>query len=417
MIKKLKLKLLFTIMSFVTVIISLFVTAVCVIPVERSKNDAREFLKSVTENKIDLPPDSGMPPKVNEFPDNFNNSAFHNSHKKGNDVFGFSNIITVVLDDENNIVSWVSEKNIGINDEFIASLVSTALSKNSDFGKAQGHYFYKVENENRFLFMDNNAAFANDNRTVIVAVSVGFAAWLIFLILSVILTEKMTKPINEAFVKQRQFLSDAGHELKTPVSVVLANADVLKQEIGENKWLGYIATEARRMESLVGDIMDLAKLEDEETKELNKKEFDLSSAVTSAALPFESLSFEKGMTMEFDIQENIRFTGDEEKISELVVIFLSNAIKYGEEKGVIKVSLKKIHKKIHLSFYNTGVGVEEDEKEKIFDRFYRVDKARSRENGSYGLGLSIAKAIVEEHGGNISVESRFKEWIEFSVIL
>ncbi len=416
MIEKLKLKLLATIMSFVTVIIALFVTAVCVIPGERSKNDARDFLKTVTENRMDLPPNSGMPPMMNNAPDDFSFFEENRSPEKEMDIFEFSNIITVIIDENNNVVSWVSEKDIGIDDEFITQLVTAALDKKEDFGKAQGHYFYKLEDENTLLFMDNNAAFANDNRTITVAVSVGVVAWLVFLALSVYLVEKMTKPINEAFAKQKQFLSDAGHELKTPVSVVLANADVLKQEIGENKWLNYISTEAKRMEGLVGDIMDLAKLEDGTSKALNKKEFDLSNAIMSASLPFESLSFEKGMTMEFDIEENIKFTGDEEKISELAVIFLSNAIKYGEEKGKIKVSLKKSHKKILLSFYNTGSGVEESEKEKIFDRFYRVDKARSRENGSYGLGLSIAKAIVEDHGGSISVESEFGKWVEFRVL-
>ncbi|MBQ9083512.1 MAG: hypothetical protein IJY28_08440, partial [Clostridia bacterium] len=212
--------------------------------------------------------------------------------------------------------------------------------------------------------------------------------------------------------QQRRFIADAGHELKTPIAVISANSNVLQSEIGENRWLTHIQNETGRMETLVRQLMTLAQI-DQVDRIIEHQPFNASQAVMRSALPFETLAFEKGIVLNTYIQPNITMTGREDQICQLVGIFVNNAIRYGAENGEIRVLLTRVRKKITLSVYNTGIGVAEEERTKIFDRFYRVDKARSRSGGNYGLGLAIAKAILEEHGAQIAVEGEYGKWVRF----
>ncbi len=243
-----------------------------------------------------------------------------------------------------------------------------------------------------------------------------FIMEIVVLLLSLYLTKRSMQPIYAAFERQRQFISDAGHELKTPLTIISANVDILEDEIGENKWLSYIRSQTERMRILVGDMMNLTKVELDDTRR-NFKQFSLSNVVSSAALPFESQAFEMNKKLELDIQENILYTGDAEEIKRLVGIFIDNAIKYSDEKGEIRVTLQQIKDKCTLKFYNTGKGVTEDEKEKIFERFYRSDASRTRATGGYGLGLSIAKSICDAHRIKIHVESEYGRWVCFVLTL
>ncbi len=235
-------------------------------------------------------------------------------------------------------------------------------------------------------------------------------------IFSYYLSRWAIKPVKTALENQRRFISDASHELKTPLAVISANADVLESEIGENKWLSNIKNQAEDMSALVFDLLDLAKM-DEKTDELVLSEFDLSNVVLSKSLEFECTAFESEKTFEQNITEGIRYRGNEEAIRHLVTILIDNAIKHSDEKGMIRVTLTSSGNKKIFQVYNTGNGIRNSEKDKIFERFYRSDESRSKSTGGYGLGLSIAKAIVDAHNGTISVEGVEDKWISFTVIL
>lgn len=224
------------------------------------------------------------------------------------------------------------------------------------------------------------------------------------------------KPVKDAFDAQRRFVSDASHELKTPLTVISANADVLESEIGENKWLSNIKNQSVLMTELVRNLLDLAKFV-ETNDELVLTEFDLSSTVLSKALEFECIAFESGKTFEQNITENVRFTGNEESIKHLVSILIDNAIKHSEDNGLIRVTLTTDGNKKIFQVYNTGNSIKNSEKDRIFDRFYRSDESRSKVTGGYGLGLSIAKTIVDEHKGIITVDGEENKWISFTVVL
>lgn len=224
------------------------------------------------------------------------------------------------------------------------------------------------------------------------------------------------KPVQTAFENQQRFISDASHELKTPLTVISANADVLETEIGENKWLDNIKNQSVVMSELVYDLLDLAKL-DETSEEMVMAEFDLSSAVLGKALEFECTAFEEHKQFEQNIKENITYKGNEDSIKQLITILIDNAVKHSDENGLIRVTLTTNGSKKIFQVYNTGNGIKDDEKEKIFNRFYRSDRSRSRETGGYGLGLSIAKSIVDAHKGTITVDGEENKWVSFTVIL
>jgi len=240
---------------------------------------------------------------------------------------------------------------------------------------------------------------------------------LLLVLLAAVLSKWMVGPIETAFIKQRRFISDASHELKTPLTIISANADVLHNEIGDNKRLTDIKIQTMQMSGLVHDLLTMAKVEEKKINKLVAPEFNLSGAVLHATLEFESRAYEEGRQYTYNIMENVLYEGDEKQIKQLVSILIDNAIHYSDADGQIEVSLCVEGNYKIISVFNTGIGVADDEQDRIFERFYRVDKSRTRETGGYGIGLSIAKAIVEAHMGKIFVSSEYEKWIRFDVKL
>lgn len=229
----------------------------------------------------------------------------------------------------------------------------------------------------------------------------GAAALLVLFALSVLMSKKIIEPLRKNDEKQRQFVSDAGHELKTPVSVIDANAELLAREIGPNKWLDNIRFENARMEELTRQLLELARTE--QTKPVFA-EFDMSRTVTGCILPFEGVAFDKGITLAYSIEPGITCCGSREQIGELTTVLIDNAMAHSAGGGEITVELKRHKGSATLSVANPGEPIED--RERIFERFYKSDEARSENGAHYGLGLAIAKAIVKAHGGTITVESK-----------
>ncbi|MDR2654755.1 MAG: HAMP domain-containing histidine kinase [Oscillospiraceae bacterium] len=239
---------------------------------------------------------------------------------------------------------------------------------------------------------------------------------LILLCLAAFFAQWMVAPVKTAFAKQRRFISDASHELKTPLTIISANADVLQHEIGENQRLLQIKSQSERMGELVHGLLTLAKT-DENHSNIIRSEFDLSGAVLNTALEFESRAFEEGRQYSYQIKKDVKYTGDEKQIKQLLSVLIDNAIQYSENGGEIIVTLHSGGKRPRISVYNTGVGIARDESGKIFERFYRSDESRSRETGGYGVGLSIAQAVVKSHRGKITVSGEYGKWVRFDVVL
>ncbi|RAP75769.1 sensor histidine kinase [Paenibacillus montanisoli] len=228
-------------------------------------------------------------------------------------------------------------------------------------------------------------------------------------------------PVKEAFEKQKRFIADASHELKTPLAVINTNADVLLAN-GEDtihaqaKWLNHIKSETERMKTLTNDLLYLTQMDDAR-EHMIQAPFDLSEAVESVILTMEAIIYEKELTFDYDIEPNLMFTGSNEQMKQVVMILLDNAIKYSNPNGSIQVALKRHLGHIQLSVTNTGPGIPAEHLDKIFDRFYRADTSRARKNGGYGLGLAIARSIIGQHRGRIFAKSVPNEKTTFYVQL
>ena len=223
--------------------------------------------------------------------------------------------------------------------------------------------------------------------------------------ISVLLSGWLTKPAKKAFEQQKQFVSDASHELKTPLTIIGANAQRLHKEIGDNRWLDYILKENRRMGKLLEELLVLARVENTPS-DSGYQRFNLSRALTGALLPYESEAFEQGVHFYMDIMEECFITGQEEHLKQVVIILVDNALHHVSDGGNVWVRLSEKKDKVFLEVANTGEEIPEEDRKKIFQRFYQADKARAGKQNRHGLGLAIADAVVQRHRGKITVECR-----------
>lgn len=266
------------------------------------------------------------------------------------------------------------------------------------------NYTYSFQNQSFLTIIDNQETKKKLLSSLRNSILLFILLELVIIYLSKKVTSWIIKPAVESFNKQKQFIADASHELKTPISVIMANADALEEDREEEKWLYNIKNEAIRMNQLVSDLLDLASIEQEENKK-NYSVSNLSKIVEMQVLTFESLAFEQHLTLKYEIDNNLSLNCNSNQIKQLISILLDNAIKHSSKKETIKVNLYKEKGEIILTVTNKGSPIPEGEQEKIFERFYRLDKSRNRNENRYGLGLAIAKNIVTNHNGKISVKS------------
>lgn len=269
-----------------------------------------------------------------------------------------------------------------------------------------GKYIYKVRrikpNTINVMLMENEEAILQARVILISSICISILSLIIIYIIAKKISKSIVQPVEETFEKQKQFIQDASHELKTPLAVIEANADVLENEVKDNKWLMYIQNEVESMNKLINELLLLAKIENiDNVKEY--KEFDLSKEVEIISSMFESMAYEKNVIFNSDIQKDIALNGSKEDIEHILSTLIDNAIKHTEPKKEVIVGLKKERNDIILEVKNMGDPIPEEEREKIFERFYRVDKSRNRKEKRYGLGLAIAKSTIEKYNGKIEV--------------
>ncbi|MEG1794888.1 MAG: HAMP domain-containing sensor histidine kinase [Clostridium sp.] len=312
-------------------------------------------------------------------------------------------------------------------DEFYENAQKEALSQNGDTGnfKLDGNHwaFLKIPYMNgyRLVFLDITFQQGILTRLIYTFLIVALIMLIVIFFISRFFANKSIAPIKVAFNKQKQFIADASHELKTPLAVINTNVDVLlsnKEDRikDQSKWLFYIKSEVERMAKLTNELLYLTQMDYSDVKMIFS-DFNLSEAVENVILTMEAIIFENNLSFYYDIEPNLIIHGNNEQFKQVVMILLDNALKYTNAKGTIRITLKKDHNNINLSLNNTGNGIPEEHISRIFDRFYRMDKSRGRNSGGYGLGLSIAKAIIEQHGGKISVNSILDESTTFKIEL
>lgn len=302
---------------------------------------------------------------------------------------------------ENSKIIEASDKT---NNETIAQYAIKISNGKTENGVI-GDYIYKVRRtkiNNTVILMENKTVVTQIKIIIIFSVIGSAISLIVIYSIAKKLSEVIVKPIQDTFEKQKQFISDASHELKTPLAVIEANTDVLENEIGNNKWLNYIQNEIESMNILINELLLLTKIENVgELKDY--KDFDISKETEIIVSMFESMAFEKNIVLKSDIQEKIIMHGNKEDIEHIVSTLVDNAIKHTNKLKEVIVELKKDKNNIILQVKNMGEPIPENEREKIFERFYRIDKSRNRNEKRYGLGLAIAKSTTQKYNGSIEV--------------
>ncbi|MBR1810152.1 MAG: HAMP domain-containing histidine kinase [Clostridia bacterium] len=325
----------------------------------------------------------------------------------------------VIYDFTGEPVGVFSDGEMSVAEDALKTYLQKVIAQDREEG-AVGGLFYSVKRTMTgvvVVLVESSATQTTIRNLAVGSLIVLMIAVLLSVLIARLIAKQIVKPVAETFKKQKQFISDAGHELKTPLTVIGANADMLESEIGENKWLGYIRSETSRMNGLVLNLLTLAKLDNAEETGAVMTEFDMSSAVEGMAMTFESVAFEQGVLIDAHIEDGITLRGNDSEIKQLASILIDNAVKHSVPGGTVTVKLHKgIQKKNIFSVTNQGDPIPPAQREKIFERFYRADEARTGSENRFGLGLAIAKSITEKHKGKISVNCAEGE-TTFTVVL
>ncbi len=327
------------------------------------------------------------------------------------------NILIVTLPRFANQLPEVKHGGNNFKHETIKSIIDAVLIDDIEIG-AIGDVYYRVGTQNgeRIIVASDVTEKLNAMRSNIL-ITVGVMGFILLVVtaITVLASNVVIRPLKDSFYKQQQFVSDASHELKTPVAIISANADVLKNVIGDNNYLESIKSQSERLEYLVSDMLTLAK--GAENKIKVKEHFSLTEETLGATLPYEALLFENGKTLVLDVDENANYFGVMEDFRTVINILMDNAIKHSSKNATVKVTLKKDGSKFVLKVFNTGSFIPDEHSNKIFERFYRGDGSRARNLGGSGLGLSIAKSVADGNKWKIFAKSKYMQSMTITVIL
>lgn len=306
----------------------------------------------------------------------------------------------VWLDEENCITNVNVDSVFSITEEQAQSYVEDALNLNSERGWVTDYRFriFQPEDGTAIVFVNGEMNRMMSNRVLLTALFILLGSGIAVLVLIIIISKRAVHPVEESYKKQKQFITDANHELKTPLTLILSDLDILEGELGKNEWLDDMRSEGERMRNLINQLVTLSRM-DEDHANLCVCPFDLSNAVLDTVSEFQSLAGERKKKLEVKVEQSIEYRGDEGLIRRLLAILLDNAVKYCDEGGKIRVAACS-RRRPTIIVENTYAGAGDLELGRLFDRFYRADKARTF-NGSFGIGLSIARAIARNHHGDI----------------
>lgn len=407
MIPKLRRKFILIIMSLISSILIIVFAGILFANYNRQANEIQDVLSKTISRDF-----GSLPPSVN----------IGDKKDKGKKPNLMIPIFTVQLDSSNQIL-YTTKENVNVAEETVSELVNRIVEKDLVIHAPTGdkQYGLLLSEELAYTYMKNDAGVriaiadisrnVNETRnmalTLLLLAVLGLGA---FLLVSIYLATWALRPVEKAWKQQEQFVADASHELRTPLTVILANVGILlshkKDRIEDQlRWVENTHAEATRMKKLVDDLLFLAK-SDEAQETITPMPVNMSDLLWNSVLPFESVAFENGVTLESDIQPDLHTLGNEGQLRQLAIILIDNACKYAGPDGVVDLLLKAEHDQLRLVINNTGALIPEEHLKHIFERFYRSESSRAREYGGYGLGLAIAKTIVDHHKGTIHAESR-----------
>lgn len=316
-----------------------------------------------------------------------------------------SRYFVVSFDSEGNVASSDTKHVFAVSEEDSIKIAKKIYEGSSDRGFYRNYRYAKISlnGYNAVMCLDVYNGLSSANYFLIVSLSASFIGWITVIIIVLAFSKRIIAPVSKSYEKQKRFISDAGHEIKTPLAIIEADIGVMEINEGENEWLDDIKTQVRRLARLTNDLIHLSKL-DEGKDSLKFIDFSVSDLAKETVTSFTGLATVNNKKLEANIQSNLTLKGDTESIRELLTILLDNAIKYSTGDGNISLEVKKKNGHIVIEASNSAKNLTKENAEHLFDRFYRADESRNSETGGHGIGLSMAKAIVEAHKGKISAE-------------
>lgn len=404
MIKKLRIKLITA--SMISLFLVLFVIGgiVGILNYQKIVRDADRILEILEEN-------SGT------FPQMFSESKKNDMTEMSPEIPYESRYFSVLFDEEGTIVLSDTSKIVSIDTEKAIEYASEIWEREAEKGFLDNYRYRRCSDngEVRIIFLDCRRQLDNFQNFLFTTFSVSAIGLLSVLALMFYLSARIVKPFSDNYEKQKRFITDAGHELKTPLTIIDADTEILEMDFGENEWLQDIQGQTKRLADLTNALVTLSRVEEGQNRNV-KVEFPLSDMVEEAVHAFQAPAkvLEKNLTAA--IAPMISMNGDEKAIRELITILLDNAVKYTNEKGQISVTLEKKRNRIYLSVLNTTEYISKEQISHLFDRFYRTDTSRNSQTGGYGLGLSIAAATVDAHKGKIITETEDEKSLGITVI-
>lgn len=327
-----------------------------------------------------------------------------------------SRYFSVLLNTDNHVIQTDTSRIKAIDSDKAIKYAEIILKKNKEQGFIDNYRFLcnSEGSSTRIIFLDCSKKMEAFRSFLLISISMALFGYILFFFVLVFFSGKIIRPVSESYEKQKQFITDAGHEIKTPLTIIQADADVLKLDIGQNKWLDDIQNQTTRLATLTNDLVYLSRME-ESREQIQMIEFPFSDIVEEVALPFQALAQMQNKIFTYNIEPMLSLVGNEKNIRQLISILMDNAMKYSPENGMVSISAEKQGRQIKLTVINNvEAPVPKERLPLIFERFYRMDSSRNTQTGGYGIGLSVAKAIVTAHNGKISVTSKNENSLEIT---
>ena len=408
MFKKTKRSIVFAVVGSLLALMAVALTTIVVSNHLALQRESKEILQTYVERytldekpdapekgsapdwKPDTPPEEGNVPPIPPEDDRF---------RKNEPAFRLSTFYSVAYAPDGTVLAVQNGNENLQSEESLLELAASVLKKGKRSGAVGSINYLVEEKEDYTLVAMLDGTISNRNQVMLVQLMlvIGSVTLAALFLISIFIARRIVRPLEENDKRQKRFVSDAGHELKTPIAVISANSELLRRQSGSSEWLDNIDYENERMSDLVKQMLTLSHAEN---GDLPKEPLDLSQLVSGEVLPFESLAFESGKRIESEIEPGLFVEGNANQLRQLVSILLDNALSHGSGEE-IRLSLRREKHMAVLQVSNPAPELSAEEAARLFDRFYRADEARNEADAHYGLGLSIAKAVTEAHGGTI----------------
>lgn len=411
MINKLKRKFLITGTAFMFVLMSVLVFTMNMVNYHEVTADADSVLEVLTNPDMPFDGDGRDKDKDRNRPERAENFV---PHGMSPEVPYESRFFTVRVSEDGEVLQSDLSRIVSVDEDSVKSYINKALDSKRERGFIGSFRYLKVTDESgtRIFFLDCGRKLDSFRGFLWISVVVGLIGCVVTFIAFIFTAGRIVAPIAESYEKQKRFISDAGHEIKTPLTIINANVDLLGAD-GDSEELSDIRQQTERLTKLTNNLILLSKMEEAEHT-MQKIEFPLSDLVSETAGTFRALAASRGIGFETDVAPGVTLTGSPEAIRQLVSVMLENAVKYSPGGGKISLNLSVNRKYATVSVSNdTEKEIRREDLNNVFDRFYRSDASRNSETGGHGIGLSIAKAVVEAHGG--SIEATTKTGKDFTI--